>query len=156
MSGNRQREIQQLLQELSSLRIQAENIRHQETTVLQELTALIITENPPTNDVATVPIVRATLIEEQENDDIQPVQRARDLRPGDRVRITNSVNNLVGNREPTDRDRLCTVRRVTSARRVLITTDSGINTWRYSTNLAHSPRQNERAGHDISPRHSDE
>ena len=148
MSSDRTREIQQLLEQLTTLRIQVDELRHQETSVLQELSTLLIIGNPTTDEsnvpIATVPTVTATLVnEEQEEEDFRPVQRARNLRPGDRVRILNSVSNIVGDRPATDSDRICTVRRVTSARRVLITTDSGVNTWRYSNNLALSPRHHE-------------
>ena len=150
MSSDRNEEINRLIQEIVSLRIQGDNIRHQEQIAFQELTTLIITGSP-THQAATVPVTRATLVVEQEPEEEQAnlqIRSARDLRPGDRVRITNSVSSIARDRPETEEDRLCTVRRITAARRVLITTDSGINTWRYSANLSYSPRHDERASSD--------
>ena len=124
-----QQEIQSLVDELKSLRVQGESIRHKEDQVLQELHSLIITGNSASatnnaNSIVTAsPIVTARVIS------------ARDLQGGDRVRITNSISNITRGRDATELDRLCTVRRVTPARRVLVTTDSGVSTWRYSTNF---------------------
>ena len=89
---------------------------------------------------ADVPIVTAI-----------PVQDARELNAGDRVRITNDISQVRG-RPIQERDRLATVRSVTFLRRVYITTDSGIRTWRSAENLQHSPRilggQNGNRGRD--------
>ena len=125
-----QQEIQSLVDELKSLRVQSESIRHKEDQVLQELHSLIITGNSVSttnnaNSIVTAsPIVTARVIS------------ARDLQGGDRVRITNSISNIIRGRDASELDRLCTVRRVTPARRVLVTTDSGVLTWRYSKNLS--------------------
>ena len=125
-----QQEIQSLVDELKSLRVQGESIRHKEDQVLQELHSLIITgnrvraTNSTTSIVTASPIVTARVIS------------ARDLQGGDRVRISNSISNTTRGRNASELDRLCTVRRVTPARRVLITTDSGVLTWRYSINLS--------------------
>jgi hypothetical protein len=131
-------DINQIIEDIRSLRVQAEDIRHQEDQLLQELSTLLDnliignTPPPPPIPANVVEIAVAT-----------PVNSARDLQPGDRVRITNSISRLIGSRAATEEDRTCTVTRVTTTRRVLITTDTGINTWRYSTNLHFSPRNNE-------------
>lgn len=131
-------DINKIIKDIRSLRAQAEIIRHQENQLLQDLSDslgnLIIGNSP------TPPPIPSTVVEVAI---ATPVNSARDLQPGDRVRITNSISRLIGSRTATEEDRTCTVTRVTAARRVLITTDTGINTWRYSTNLHYSPRNNE-------------
>ena len=79
-------------------------------------------------EAADVPVVAAI-----------PVHDVRELNSGDRVRITNNITQVRG-RPIQERDRLATVRRITLLRRVYITTDSGIETWRSAENLEHSPR----------------
>ena len=110
----------------------------------QELTRLRTNINELTEQVREL-IGRATVqIAILAQDDIPlvvatPIQDARELRTGDRVRITNNIQQVRG-RQIQERDRLATVRRVTLLRRVYITTDSGIETWRSADNLTHSPR----------------
>ena len=134
--AERQEQLQSLIERLASLRVQGDIIRHQEHEALQEL-SLLITGSQLATEAVPIPVV-ATVVPQE-----RTIDNATDLQPGDRVRITNSISNLVRGRQPTERDRICIVRRVTPARRVLITTETGINTWRYSANLRYSPRHDE-------------
>ena len=131
-------DMNQIIRDIRSLRAQAEIIRHQENQLLQDLSNLLgnlIIGNSPTPPPIPSTVVEVAIA--------TPVNSARDLQPGDRVRITNSISRLIDSRTATEEDRTCTVTRVTAARRVLVTTDTGINTWRYSANLHYSPRTNE-------------
>ena len=114
----REEQLQSLIERLASLRVQGDTIRHQECEALQELSVLITRNQPETQAIFV------------------PIKSPRQLKQGDRVRINNSVSSTVKGREPTELDRTSTVRDVTAARRILITTDSGIKTWRYASNLS--------------------
>ena len=137
--------IQTLIEEFRTLRVQGEIIRHQEDRVLQELQSLLIIGNTVSeNQRVTIPaseppavIINTPVVVARR------VNRARELQGGDRVRITNSITNIARGREATELDRLSTVRRVTPAKRVLLTTDSGVSTWRFSANLSRVIEDNE-------------
>ena len=119
----KEEQIQSLIERLASLRVEGDIIRHQEREALQELSVLITG-----NQLATQAI-------------FVPIRSPRQLKQGDRVRINNSISSTVKGREPTELDRTSTVRDVTAARRILITTDSGIKTWRYLSTLSRIEHQ---------------
>ena len=128
-----QREAQQLIAELESLRTKRIHLLEDGIGLrLKDLYHITGIPTPPPLDLTQAyesigfPIVEATLI-------VSP----RDLQPGDRVRITNSVSRRTMGRTPTEQDRVYAVRRVVlQARRVLIATALGIATWRYTRNLS--------------------
>ena len=119
----KEEQIHSLIERLASLRVEGDIIRHQEREVLQELSVLITG-----NQLATQAIFVS-------------IRSPRQLKQGDRVRINNSISSTVKGREPTESDRNSTVRDVTATRRILITTDSGIKTWRYASNLSRIEHQ---------------
>ena len=143
--SDRENDIQTLVEEFRSLRVHGENIRHQEDRVLQELRSLLIIGNTVSeNQRVTIPASEPPAVAINIPVVVaRRVHRARELQGGDRVRITNSITNITRGREATELDRLSTVRRVTPAKRVLLTTDSGVSTWRFSTNLSRVIEDNE-------------
>ena len=143
--SDRNTQIQTLIEEFRTLRVQGESIRHQEDRVLQELRSLLIIGNTVSeNQRVTIPATEPPVVTINIPVVVaRRVHRARELQGGDRVRITNSITNITRGREATELDRLSTVRRVTPAKRVLLTTDSGVSTWRFSTNLSRVIEDNE-------------
>ena len=143
--SDRNTQIQTLIEEFRTLRVQGESIRHQEDRVLQELRSLLIIGNTVSeNQRVTIPATEPPVVAINIPVVVaRRVHRARELQGGDRVRITNSITNITRGREATELDRLSTVRRVTPAKRVLLTTDSGVSTWRFSTNLSRVIEDNE-------------
>ena len=110
------RDLEQLQNQINQLSLQRREIIERSTHLVGDLTQ------------REIPVVVAT-----------PVRSARELRPGDRVRITNGISQIQS-RPIQERDRLATVTRVSATRRIYITTDSGIETWRSARILHHSPR----------------
>ena len=89
--AERQEQLQSLVERLASLRVQGDIIRRQEHEALQELSFLITGSQHATE---AVPItVEATVVPQE-----RPINRATDLQAGDRVRITNSISNLIRDR----------------------------------------------------------
>ena len=116
-----------LIEQLRQLRLQSATIRQQEEDILEQIQQRAIQEAATRSVVLSEEIVIA-----------QRVRSPRNLRVGDRVRITNSIDRLIKDRAPTEQDRLATVIEIRElSRRVVIRTDSNIVTWRYSKNLTH-------------------
>ena len=116
-----------LIEQLRQLRLQSTTIRQQEEDILEQIQQRAIQEAATRSVVLSEEIVIA-----------QRVRSPRNLRVGDRVRITNSIDRLIKDRAPTEQDRLATVIEIREiSRRVVIRTDSNIVTWRYSKNLTH-------------------
>ena len=117
------RDLEALQNQVNQLTLQVQEVSDRSAQLIADLTN------------QEVPIVVAT-----------PVRNTREVRPGDRVRIKNRISQITG-REIEERDRLATVTRVNvGLRRIYITTDSGIETWRAPKNLDHSPRGFEDGG----------
>ena len=111
------RDLQELQNLVNQLTLQVQEVSDRSAQLIADLTN------------QEVPVVVAT-----------PVRNTREVRPGDRVRIKNKISQVTG-REVEERDRLATVTRVNvGRRRIYITTDSGIETWRAPKNLDHTPR----------------
>ena len=125
------REIEALINELESLQLETSQLLRREEDVLRRLREVV------SNEDQTEPIVAVVVPSSPPS--YQPISSPRDLQPGDRVRITNSISSIVRGRASTEADRNSTVRLVTATRRVLITTDSGVRTWRYCSNLSRLP-----------------
>jgi hypothetical protein len=116
-----------LIEQLRQLRIQSATIRQQEEDIIEQI------QQRASHEAATRSVVLSEEIVIAER-----VRSPRDLRVGDRVRITNSVDRITRGREPTEEDRLAIVTEIREiSRRVIIRTDSNIVTWRYSKNLTH-------------------
>ena len=116
-----------LIEQLRQLRIQSATIRQQEEDIFEQIRQRANQEAATRSVVLSEEIVIA-----------QRVRSPRNLRIGDRVRITNSIDRIIRGREPTEEDRLATVTEIREiSRRVVIRTDSNIITWRYSKNLTH-------------------
>ena len=122
------RGVEELIEQLKDLRLQGNLIREQEERVFNRLQESLQTTRATT--VVAIPAEPNTL---------ERVKSPRNLKPGDRVKINNSIATITRGRAETTEDRNCTVREITSTRRILITTDSGIKTWRYASNLLHLP-----------------
>jgi hypothetical protein len=105
MSGSN---VDDLIQELESLRIQEQDILRRLVTS-RTLERNRVPENQPNSNTTT------------------------SFRIGDRVQITNNVRASFG-QPPNDKDRLCVVTKIT-AQRVYIRTRNGLSTWRLPTNL---------------------
>ena len=115
------RDLEVLKDKINQLTLQVQEVSERSAQLVADLTN------------QEIPIVVAT-----------PVRNTREVRPGDRVRIKNNISQVVG-RETQESDRLATVTSV-GIRRIYITTDSGIETWRAPKNLEHTPRGFENDG----------
>ena len=89
--AERREQLQFLVERLVSLRVQGDTIRHQEHEALQEL-SFLITGSQLATEAVPIP-VEATVVPQE-----RPINRATDLQAGDRVRITNSISNLIRDR----------------------------------------------------------
>ena len=116
-----------LIEHLRQLRMQSAVIHQQQEEILDRIQQRANHEAATRSAVLSEEIVIA-----------ERVRSPRNLRVGDRVRITNSVDRITRGREPTEEDRLAIVTEIREiSRRVIIRTDSNSVTWRYSKNLTH-------------------
>ena len=109
--------VNELIQELQQLRIR-------ETAVIAEIREAIQAQD------------EAAQANDIELEDVDPPVDARELRPGDRVRIKNKIRRpaTAGPSWSETRERSATVTRVT-VDQVHIITDNGTRTWRARNNL---------------------
>jgi hypothetical protein len=116
-----------LIEHLRQLRMQSAVIHQQQEEILDRIQQRANHESATRSVVLTEQIVIA-----------ERVRSPRNLKVGDRVSITNSVDRLTTDRTPTEQDRLATVTEIREiSRRVVIRTDSNSVTWRYSKTLTH-------------------